>query len=129
MTEITCYKLDAAFALLQEFDHFAKPEDFIEVSLWHNGEGFSAYLNSNGEECFDLTWGQFKALKKLVKQLKFSDSSHQPIPVEQSPSKSPSLKKQALGAVGRFTVNAHTNATEMMQDFDTIRRALEQLDD
>ena len=73
MTEITCYKLDAAFALLQEFDHFAKPEDFIEVSLWDNGEGFSAYLNSNGEECFNLTWGQFKALKKLVKQLEQLD--------------------------------------------------------
>jgi hypothetical protein len=40
-----------------------------------------------------------------------------------------SLKEQALGAVGRFTVNDHTSASEMMRDFDTIRRALEQLDD
>ena len=38
-----------------------------------------------------------------------------------------SLKEQALGAVSRFTVNAHTNADEMNQDFDTIRRALEAL--
>jgi len=43
--------------------------------------------------------------------------------------KPPSLKEQALGAMGRFTTNAHTNADEMAQDFDTIRRALEQLDD
>jgi hypothetical protein len=39
------------------------------------------------------------------------------------------LKEQALGAMGRFTTNAHTHADEMMRDFDIIRRALEQLDD
>jgi hypothetical protein len=43
--------------------------------------------------------------------------------------KPPSLKEQALGAMGRFTVNAHTNADEMNRDFDTIRRALEQLNE
>jgi hypothetical protein len=43
--------------------------------------------------------------------------------------KPPSLKEQALGAIGRFTTNAHTHADEMMRDFDIIRRALEQLDD
>ena len=41
--------------------------------------------------------------------------------------KPPSLKEQALGAMGRFTVNAHTNADEMNRDFDTIRLALEAL--
>ena len=40
-----------------------------------------------------------------------------------------SLKGQALGALGRFNANAHTRADEMVQDFDTIRRALEQLND
>jgi hypothetical protein len=40
----------------------------------------------------------------------------------------PSLKEQALGALGRFNANAHTRADEMVQDFDTIRRALQQLD-
>lgn len=39
-----------------------------------------------------------------------------------------SLKGQALGALGRFNANAHTRADEMVRDFDTIRRALEQLD-
>ena len=69
MADITTYKLDAAFAPLREFDHLAKPGDFIEVSLWHNSEGFDVNLNSNGEQRFCLTWGQFKALKKLVKEL------------------------------------------------------------
>jgi hypothetical protein len=41
--------------------------------------------------------------------------------------KPPTLKEQALGAVGRFNTNAHTRADEMTQDFDTIRRALEAL--
>ena len=69
MTDITFYKLDTAFALLQKFDHCAKPDDFIEVSLWHNGEGFDAHLSGHGDQSFQLTWGEFKALKKLVKEL------------------------------------------------------------
>ena len=69
MPNITRYKLDAAFAKLIDFDTIAKPDDFIEVSLWHNGEGFDVNLNSNGEQHFCLTWGQYKALKKLVKKL------------------------------------------------------------
>jgi hypothetical protein len=47
MTDISTYKLDAAFTSLAEFDHCAKPGDFIEVSLWYNGEGFDAYLNES----------------------------------------------------------------------------------
>ena len=41
----------------------------------------------------------------------------------------PSLKEQALGALGRFNTNTHTRADEMTQDFDLIRLALEALDD
>jgi hypothetical protein len=69
VAEITRYKLETAFAKLIDFDHCGKPGDFIEVSLWHNDEGFDVNLNSNGEQRFCLTWGQFKALKKLVKEL------------------------------------------------------------
>ena len=69
MTNISTYKLDAAFTSLAEFDHCAKPGDFIEVSLWHNSEGFNVDLSSNGDQSFRLTWGQFKALKKLIKEL------------------------------------------------------------
>ena len=42
--------------------------------------------------------------------------------------KPPSLKAQALGALGRFHTNTHTRADEMTQDFDLIRTALEALD-
>jgi hypothetical protein len=43
--------------------------------------------------------------------------------------KPPTLKDQALGALGRFNTNTHTRADEMTQDFDLIRLALEALDD
>lgn len=69
MSDITFYKLDAAFAPLEKFDHCAKSDAFIEVSLWHNCEGFDVHLNSYGEQSFKLTWGEFKALKKLIKEL------------------------------------------------------------
>ena len=68
-TDIKTYKLNAAFAELRGFDHFAKPHDFIEVSLWRNGEGFDAHLSTHANQTICLTWGEFKALKKLVKEL------------------------------------------------------------
>ena len=69
MAKISTYKLNAAFVRLQEFDHYAEPHDFIEVSLWHNGEGFDVHLNSHCDQRIRLTWGEFKALKKLIKEL------------------------------------------------------------
>ena len=69
VAEIKRYQLETAFAALSEFDGFGKPEHFIEVSLWYNGEGFDVTLSANGEQRFCLTWGQFKALKKLIKEL------------------------------------------------------------
>jgi hypothetical protein len=39
----------------------------------------------------------------------------------------PNLKEQARDALGRFFSNAHTHASQMTQDFDLLRRAVEQL--
>jgi hypothetical protein len=69
MTDITRYKLDAAAVPLLKFDYLAKPDHFIEVSLWHNGEGFDAHLSTRTEQTIRLSWGEFKALKKLIKEL------------------------------------------------------------
>jgi len=69
MSDIKFYKLDAAFASLNQFDTFAKPEDFIEVSLWHNCEGFDVHLSTHNDQSFKLTWGEYKALKKVIKEL------------------------------------------------------------
>lgn len=44
--------------------------DFMEVTEWSNGEGYDVTINaSNQEQMFHLTWGQFRALKKLIKKL------------------------------------------------------------
>jgi len=69
MTDIIHYKLEAAFTSLQQFDCTAKLDDFLEVNLWYNDGGFDVHLNSNGEQRFSMTWGQYKALKKLIKEL------------------------------------------------------------
>jgi hypothetical protein len=69
MAKISRYNLATAFTELREFDHLAKPDDFIEVSLWHNGEGFDAHLSTHAEQSIKLSWGEFKALKTLVKEL------------------------------------------------------------
>jgi hypothetical protein len=67
--KIETYKCDAAFAKLIEFDCLAKPDDFIEVVLWNNGEGFDAHLSSSSEQSIRLSWGEYRALKKLIKEL------------------------------------------------------------
>ena len=55
---------------------------------------------------------------------------HRAIYLQQSRRPKPlSLKEQALGALGRFSSNAHTQASQMTQDFEVIRRAVEQLND
>lgn len=70
MTEISFYKLKAAHASIKQFDPLAHIDDTIEVSLWDNGEGFDAHLCSHGaQDYLNLSWGQFDALKKLVKAL------------------------------------------------------------
>lgn len=69
MSNIQRYSLEAAFAALRDFDHLAKPDDFIEVVFWHNGEGFDAHLSSHAEQTIRLSWGEYKALKKLIKEL------------------------------------------------------------
>jgi hypothetical protein len=69
MSNIQRYKLDAAFVVLHEFDHLAKPDDFMEVSIWHNGEGFDAHVSSHAEQTIRLSWGEYRALKKLIKEL------------------------------------------------------------
>ena len=63
------YKRKAVFSELKNFDHSAKDHDFIEVCEWKNGEGFDVEIASTLSTRFQLTWGEFKALKKLVKEL------------------------------------------------------------
>jgi hypothetical protein len=63
------YKREAVFSKLKEYDHLADERDFIEVTEWKNGEGFDVEIVSKLSTRFQLTWGEFTALKKLVKKI------------------------------------------------------------
>ena len=44
--------------------------DFMEVTEWSSGEGYDIYISdSSGERQFNLTWGQFEALKACIKKI------------------------------------------------------------
>lgn len=62
----------AVHVALKEFCSFAiqsNKGEFIEVTEWTNKEGFDVHIhNSQGIVDFRLTYGEFKALKKLVKK-------------------------------------------------------------
>ena len=75
-------------------------------------------------------WGADQELEALLVWLRVKDFNNlaSDLLAARRP-KPPTLKEQALGALGRFNTNTHTRADEMTQDFDLIRRALEALDD
>lgn len=57
------------FAELSQFCCLSKEHDFIEVTKWNNGEGFDIELYDDKKQSFSLTYGEFKALKKLIKMI------------------------------------------------------------
>jgi hypothetical protein len=63
------YKRKSIFSELSPFDPFANKGDFIEVTEWYNGEGFDVEISSKLSTRFQLTHGEFDALKELVKKL------------------------------------------------------------
>ncbi len=63
------YNRKAVFSNLKKYDHLADEHDFIEVTDWKNGEGFDVEIVSKLNARFQLTWGQFAAMKKLVKKI------------------------------------------------------------
>ena len=67
--KIDLYDRKAAFTELKQFCHLAKEHDFVEVTEWHNGEGFDITINATTEQNVSVTYGQFDAIKKLIKTL------------------------------------------------------------
>ena len=43
--------------------------DFIEVTEWSNGEGWDVTISDSAHQCFHVTRGQLRTLKKLIKSL------------------------------------------------------------
>ena len=59
----------SVFSEIGEYCYLSKENYFIEGTEWTNGDGFDLDLSSLGEQRIAITYGQFKLLKKLVKQL------------------------------------------------------------
>lgn len=60
------FELKAISDELSEYCHLQKDFAIVELSLWNNGEGFDVDMNG---KLFSLTFGEFKAIKKLLKAL------------------------------------------------------------
>lgn len=68
------YRRNTVFEELKDHCMFAKDGDYIEVTEWKNGEGFDVDITSSTiSERFNLTWSQYKVLKKAVKVLSKAD--------------------------------------------------------
>ena len=71
--EVRC--VSSAFVDTKVYDIMARDNDFIEVSEWANGEGVIIHLckqNVSGDyrdEYINLTFGEFEAIKALIKKL------------------------------------------------------------
>ena len=59
----------SVFSELKPFDHFAGEHDYIEVTEWTNGEGFDVEVSGKLPTRFQLTYGEYKLLKILVKKI------------------------------------------------------------
>ena len=57
------YQRRTTFTELKNYDHLAKEHDYIEVTQWHNGEGFDVSI---GDRHFQLTYGEYEALQACV---------------------------------------------------------------
>jgi hypothetical protein len=70
--KISINKRNTAFVELEQYCLLSNKDshDFMEVTEWTNGEGYDVTISaSNQEQMFNVTWGQLKALKKLIKAL------------------------------------------------------------
>lgn len=69
-------KLDSrrtVYTRLTEYCYFAGESDYSEVTEWTNGDGIDvtvATTHAPGYRTISLTWGEFKAIKKMIKFLK-----------------------------------------------------------
>ena len=70
--KINTYYRRAVSADLTVFDILAKPNDFIEVSEWHNGNGYDITIN---DRHFLLTDGELKAINHLVSILEVASNT------------------------------------------------------
>jgi len=100
--------------------------------IWHEGTPVQVAASDLHIATQAARWGSDQELEACCEHLKRIWSPSDTIDELRAArrSKPPSLKEQALQAAQRFYAKGHENCTdeEVKDDFDTIRRALEQLD-
>ena len=62
------YTLKTISENLNKFDYLAKEDEFIEITEWNNGEGWTININ---EHTINLTIGQLEAINYLTKTLEY----------------------------------------------------------
>jgi len=68
--EVDNYVRNSVFAQLKQWCFgYGEEHDYIEVTEWANGEGFDVDIETNQRQRFQLTWGQYEALKHLVNKI------------------------------------------------------------
>lgn len=70
LENIEHYERKAVTAPLKDFCYLSHDNDFIEITEWHNGEGYDISLTRNNKElCLSLTSGEIEAISVLSKLL------------------------------------------------------------
>jgi len=72
-------------------------------------------------------WGADQELEACCELTRDNDGYDAALGLRASRRPEPTLKEQARDALGRFSTNAHTHASQMTEDFDLLRRAVEAL--
>lgn len=67
---MTIEKRKTVYDDLKKYCMHAKPEDYIEVTEWTNGEGWD--ININGK-FMQVTFGEYKAIQHLINTLEFDE--------------------------------------------------------
>lgn len=68
--KVNRYTKRAIFSVIGKHCTFSQPHDFIEVTKWHNEEGYDIEIASNlNNSIMRMTEGQFNLLKKLIRKL------------------------------------------------------------
>lgn len=63
------YNRKAIISPLKEYDYICKKDSYIEVTEWNNGEGFDLNVYNHTDRTTHFTYGEFKLIKKLIKEL------------------------------------------------------------
>ena len=69
MEKYGIYQRKSIMDNLKKYDYLAKDDDFIEVTVWKNGEGYDISMKDG--VLFSLTIGQLEAINYLTKKLDY----------------------------------------------------------